>query len=105
MYGYTPHQVESSEKEVIDIKWGITPRESMQSLTKYMMEKMGKDFFTKRLFNRYDMDVIPRSIVIPDIRYVHDIHEIQKRGGIVIKIIRPNNTILHNIKSIILGNN
>lgn len=95
LYGYTSHQIESNAKEEIDIRWGITPRQSMQSLTKYMMSEMGLYFFTKRLFDKYDLDTIPKNIIIPDIRYLHDIQEIQKRNGIVIKIERPNNNIHH----------
>lgn len=95
LYDYTMDQVESSSKEVIDGRWNKTPRETIQSLTNYMMSYMGNDFFTKKLFNAYDKGKYSDNIIIPDIRYPHDIVEIQKRGGIVIKVERPNNLVQH----------
>ncbi len=49
MYDFTMDQVESSSKETIDLRWNKTPRETIQSLTQYMMSYMGHDFFTKKL--------------------------------------------------------
>lgn len=88
-------QVESNSKEVVDPRWNKTPRETIQSLTEYMMSFMGVDFFTKKLFHLYDTQQIPSYIIIPDIRYEHDILEIQRRGGIVVKVERENNPIHH----------
>lgn len=95
LYDLTMDQLETSAKEAIDTRWNKTPREVIQSLTDYMMNYMGNDFFTKILFNHYDSGKYSDHIIIPDIRYPHDIVEIQKRGGIVIKIERPNNPIRH----------
>jgi len=95
LYDFTMVQIESSSKEDIDTRWNKTPRETIQSLTDYMMNYMGYDFFTKTLFNGYDSGKYSKFIIIPDIRYEHDIIEIQKRGGIVIKVERPNNPIEH----------
>lgn len=95
LYDFTMDQVESSSKEAMDQRWNKTPRETIQSLTEYMMSFMGHDFFTKKLFQGYDNGKYSNHIIIPDIRYPHDIVEIQKRGGIVIKVERPNNLIQH----------
>jgi hypothetical protein len=46
---------------------------------------MGNDFFTRRFFD----DVQPGThIVIPDVRYAHDVEEIHRRGGITIRVTR-----------------
>jgi len=95
MYDFTMDQVESSSKETIDLRWNKTPRETIQSLTQYMMSYMGHDFFTKKLFQAYENGKYSNHIIIPDIRYPHDIVEIEKRGGIVIKVERPNNPVNH----------
>jgi hypothetical protein len=95
LYDYTMDQVESSSKEVIDPRWNKTPRETIQSLTNYMMNYMGHDFFTKKLFQAYDQGKYSSYMIIPDIRYPHDIKEIEQRGGIVIKVERPNNPVQH----------
>ena len=99
LYDYTMDQVESSSKEVTDPRWNKTPRETIQSLTNYMMTYMGHDFFTKKLFNAYDKGKYSNYIIIPDIRYPHDITEIERRGGIVIKVERPNNPVQHTFEN------
>ena len=99
LYDYTMDQVESSSKEVIDPRWNKTPRETIQSLTQYMMGYMGYDFFTKKLFNAYDQGKYSNYMIIPDIRYPHDIEEIHRRGGIVIKVERPNNPVQHEFEN------
>jgi len=90
LYGFTSAQIEGPLKEVTDARWSKTPRECIQSLTEYMMDHMGKDFFTKRLWDQCQSQHLTH-IIIPDIRYEHDIYEIHRRGGIVIKVERPNN--------------
>lgn len=98
LYDYTMDQVESSSKEAIDPRWNKTPRETIQSLTNYMMSYMSVDFFTKKLFHAYDNGKYSSHIIIPDIRYPHDIEEIKRRGGIVIKVERPNNFVQHSFE-------
>lgn len=95
LYDYNMDQIESNAKESIDTRWNKTPRETIQSLTEYMMAYMGDDFFTKKLFHQYDSSNIPMFMIIPDIRYEHDILEIQKRNGIVIKVEREHAPVRH----------
>lgn len=95
LYDFEVGQLEDDRKEVVDTQWHKSPRETIQSLTNYMMSYMGYDFFTRRLYAKYDDKAIPRCMIIPDIRYKHDIDEIKKRGGIVIKVERNNNRINH----------
>jgi hypothetical protein len=90
LYDYTMDQVEGPAKEQIDPRWNKTPRQTIQSLTEYMMNYMGHDFFTRRLYTKYNS-----HIIIPDIRYEHDILEIKKRQGVVIKVERPVNQVHH----------
>lgn len=86
LYGFTNEQVEGSEKEIIVPKWNITPRQAMVHLTDTMMIFMGRDFFTRRLFEQYK----DAYIIISDIRYQHDIDNIRSLGGITIKIERSD---------------
>lgn len=95
LYSFTPEQIESDAKELIDKRWGKTPREIMQSFTDYMMSYMGNDFFTRQLYFKYKPE---QYIIIPDIRYEHDVHEIKKRDGIVIKVERPSSFVRHNFE-------
>ena len=40
-----------------------------------------------------------KRIIIPDVRYEHDIHQIHKRGGIIIKIVRPSLSLQHKVEN------
>lgn len=90
LYGFSQEQVEDQKKEEIDSRLGVTPRVCIQKLCEHMMHMHGADFFSKQLFSRYDTTGFSKKhVIIPDIRYEHDLHEIRKRGGIIIKIERP----------------
>lgn len=91
IYGFTPEQVEDELKEVVDTRYNVTPRVCIQNLCNHIMNLHGRDFFSRRLFLRYDNGQFNQKVlIIPDIRYEHDIHEIQRRGGVVIKVVRDH---------------
>lgn len=92
LYDFNVSQIETDLKEKTDRRWNKTPRECIVSLTEYMMGYMGTDFFTKRLYGEVDL---PEYIIIPDVRYEHDIREIHNRGGIIIKVEKTHNTVRH----------
>lgn len=96
LYGFTSEQVEEEAKEVIDPRYGKTPRSCIQLLCDHMMQLHGRDFFSKQLFGRYDSGAFgDKYVIVPDVRFEHDISEIRKRGGIVIKVERNSPTIPH----------
>lgn len=91
LYGFTHDQLEGNDKEVVDSRLGIRPRDAMIQLTKDTMAFMGTDFFTKRFWERLDTEVLngrKEGIIIPDVRYEHDLTWIRERGGIIVKIVR-----------------
>ena len=91
IYDFTPEQLEDDEKELLDSRYNITPRKAMQEMTAHYLEKHGGGFFSERVFIKYDREhTISQGIIIPDVRYEHDINAIRTRGGIIIKIIRPS---------------
>lgn len=95
LFAFNDEQIEGSLKEVVDTRWGITPRQVFQTITSDTMKYMGTQFFTKLLYEKYDNGFLGKNIIIPDIRYEHDIYEIQRRGGIVIKVTRKNLAVLY----------
>jgi len=97
LYDFTDNQLEGPQKEEIDLRYDITPRSAMQNMTTTYFKLHGDHFFSDRLFNRYERIYKPfgKGIIIPDVRYVHDINQIHKKKGIVIKVIRNNLNILH----------
>ena len=102
IYDFTPEQLEDDEKEVIDKRYNITPRQAMQEMTAHYLKKHGGAFFSERVFTAFDISAsasdsatvsAPFGIIIPDVRYEHDINAIRNRGGIIIKVTRPSLTI------------
>lgn len=85
LYGWSPETLESAAKDVVDPVWGLTPRDAMVHLTHTLQDKMGPLFFARRLFESLPSGA---RVVIPDVRYKHDIDEIHRRGGVTIKITR-----------------
>lgn len=85
LYGWTDEALETDLKEMMNPHWGTTPRTTMVHLTQSLRSFMGPDFFTQRFWATWDGG----PIVIPDVRYDHDIKAIHERGGITIKINRP----------------
>lgn len=90
LFHFTDRQIEGAEKECIDPRWNVTPRQVFQDITEVTMQRMGTDFFTRLLYDAYDAPGAPANILIPDIRYEHDIREIQRRNGLVFHIRRTN---------------
>ena len=104
LYGFCENQIEGSEKELADPRYGITPRVAINRLCEHMMANHGVTFFTRRLYEVLDSvvgtdsiaaaesavaaDDAVRGVIIPDVRYAHDISEIRRRGGLVVKIHR-----------------
>jgi dephospho-CoA kinase len=91
LYGFSKEQIETDLKEIIDERYNKTPRQCIVSLTDYMMDFMDVEFFTKRFYSDYNDEYI----IIPDVRYEHDIHEIHRRGGIVIKVEKTLRSVSH----------
>jgi hypothetical protein len=99
---------ETGRKDVIDEKWGITPRAALQFFgTEIMQEKiqellpdMKRNFFSNTLKNyiteKRDIN-IEQKFVISDLRFLHEydmlfnISKTQKTNIIIIRVVRPSN--------------
>lgn len=90
LYGFSSAQLEDDSKDTIDKRFGITPREVIQHICQDTMLRHGDDFFSKKVFDYEIPKHKTKTIIIPDVRYAHDIYRIQKEGGFVIKVTRPN---------------
>lgn len=99
LFDFTDDQLESNQKDLIDPKWGITPRKAMQYFDTEIMQhqlptiipNIHRDFFVKRLFLDFNHYTQPFSI--SDVRFEHEANAIKKYGGILIKIERNNTNI------------
>lgn len=99
----------TGRKDIIDEKWGITPRAALQFFgTEIMQEKiqellpdMKRNFFANTLKNyiteKIDINV-EQKFVISDLRFLHEyemlfnIPKIRKTNIIIIRVVRPSNS-------------
>lgn len=96
LYGFGEDQVAGDAKERRDARHGLTPREAIQRLCAHVMMTHDIAFFTRRLYEDLEAagaggapgDAAPTAIVVPDVRYAHDVAEIRRRGGLVVKVTR-----------------
>ncbi len=97
LYGFTHEDVEGPNKEVVDPRYGVTPRCAIQGLCDFLMQRHGCDFFSKQVFHMYDTGAFAdKHVILPDIRYEHDLAEIRRRGGVILKITRPFGELVPN---------
>lgn len=87
-------------KETIDTRWGISPRKLFQIIGTDIFQNVLKEYIPELsvnarnhwviLFNQwYTSQKSDMNVIIADARFLHEIEEIKKLGGKVIKIIRP----------------
>ena len=90
MFGFSKEQLENDEKDAIDTRWGVTPRQVMQFVgTELMQHKIqelipdvGRLLWVKSLCAELDK----KSVVISDVRFVHEVQELKRHGAYIIKI-------------------
>ena len=95
----------TNRKDIIDDKWGITPRTALQFFgTEIMQEKIQeilpnvkKNFFANTLKNHIENAEKDKKFVISDLRFLHEyemlfkIPNIRKDNIIIIRVVRPSN--------------
>ena len=101
LFGFTEAQVNGSEKEIIDEKWGVSPRTVLQFVgtdlfrdqMKTIIPGIGDNFWALCLKNSIDKIVksTPDArIVISDVRFPNEVKMIQQLGGLIVKITRSS---------------
>jgi hypothetical protein len=106
IFGYDREKIEGNNKEdrlwreTIDINiskllgYSFTPRDAMIKVgTDFGRNMIHPNIWIESLFNRYNNQ---SNILITDLRFVNEYNEIKKKGGIVIRINRPNTSNNHN---------
>lgn len=93
LFGFSNTQLELDEKDAIDPRWGITPRQAMQffgtDIMQYEIQKLlphvGRTFWIQGLLQKYP----EQKIVISDLRFPHEYNMIRSECCIV-KIYRDS---------------
>lgn len=89
----TDEQLEDGEKkEEVDVRWGKSPRELLQTTGSIFRDEIDVEFWAKRCMYRVAeiWSRLPESrVVVNDIRYPNELEAVSKVGK-VIKVIRLN---------------
>lgn len=100
MFNMSHDQVEGDTKEVVDSRWGITPRQAMQfvgtEVMQYkiqeLMPTVGRYFWIKQLCEKIKESPPTTKFAVSDIRFVHEVEELRRQFGqevFVLKVMRP----------------
>lgn len=105
LFNFSDEQVNGSLKEVVDPRWGITPRQAMQFIGSLFRNNINdlipgiqSNFWVNLLHMRIDKQLEEYmgedlSTVVADVRFQNEVDEIKRKGGIVIKLIRDTNVV------------
>lgn len=92
VWGLSETQTDGHLKEVVDERWGLTPRQIMQRLGTEVGRAVHPDTWVRYLLDRrLARDLFPPAMlaVITDVRFPNECEAIRNLGGIVIRIERP----------------
>ena len=83
MFGFTNEEIENDEKDIVNKKWGVSPRTVMQfigtELFQYKIQEIlpdvGKKFWINSLIESLKQS---ENYVISDLRFLHEYEELKK---------------------------
>jgi hypothetical protein len=101
LFGFTDSQLHTEQKELVDERWGVSPRKALQVVgsdmirdlfPKLLLPDIGNDFWTKRVDIWYNETKNDHKglVIISDVRFQNEVDYIHSKGGVVIKINRPD---------------
>lgn len=84
MFLLTPEQLEDpQQKETVDGRWGLTPRQMMQKVGTDMVRRVwDEDFWLKNM----DLRLCGGDVVVSDVRFPNEAQYIRDRGGVLVRI-------------------
>lgn len=102
LFGFTEDQIgETDAKDIIDERWGITPRKALQffgtEVMQYKIQELLPDIGRKFWINRLvaGLPMKDSKYVISDLRFLHEYEELYKKTKdnlCIIKVFRPDKT-------------
>ena len=99
LFGYEDDQLECDFKDVLDPRWGVSPRQVMQYMGTEVMQEhiqqllpdIGRKFWIRSLIHTHlekAADNPSMRLVIPDLRFLHEEEELRKYGVTIWKVHR-----------------
>lgn len=93
MYRLSSEQLHGNLKDVVDMRYGHSPRELCTIWNYKLTHLHGPRFLVHRLFESLDENH-KNNIIIPDVRFCHDCYEVRRRNGILVKVVRTRSPVL-----------
>ena len=95
LFALSDEQVDGDEKDICDVRWGVSPRQILQYFGTEMMQiaiqpllpGIRRGFWVKRLIHEILNDAANDKWVIPDLRFLHEID--------MLKDAFPNITVIN----------
>ena len=99
-FGFSDEQLFTEKKEEEDKNWGVSPRHVCQVVgsevvrdmfPKILLPNIGNDFWVRRgdIWYEHNKDSHHGKVVWSDVRFQNEVDYILSKGGVVIKIDRP----------------
>lgn len=86
IYNLSHTQLNSNDKETVDLRYNKSPRQIMQDIGQKLKE-LDPDIWINHL--NEERKKTSKNIVISDVRFQNEVDYINKNGGIIIKVINP----------------
>lgn len=88
LFGFTDAQLYDDQKEVVDPRWGKTPRWVMQYMgTEFLRRHFGEDFHIKCPNGPIVRAREGHNVIVPDVRFPNEAEAVKSLGGTLIKIV------------------
>jgi hypothetical protein len=91
LLGLSGKQLYGDEKEIVDPRYGKTPRWLLQYLGTEVFRGIKESFWTDKLireYKQYESSSVPVFCFIPDVRFRNEFQAVKDAGGQVWKIVR-----------------
>lgn len=96
-YSYSTYEAcDDAGKDLIDKRWGITPRKALQffgtEVLQYKIQELLPGIDRKFLANSLASKIRQsnRHFIVSDLRFVHEYEELKKMGALIIRVDRPS---------------
>lgn len=86
--------LDSHAKEIVDPRYGKTPRDLLVWMTTAVQMEFPSHFFIDRLLETCSALNV-KGVIIPDVRFEYDANAIRLHGGTIVKITRKDAPVFH----------
>lgn len=93
LFQLQPAQLEGDAKEMVDERYGLSPRQMFQLIGTDMFREMVDKEFWVDYFRRWYVQNNKKDVVVPDVRFQNEVNAIHELGGVIVRIHRSD--VLH----------